>query len=134
MRRRRDIAIVLVLLMVLAGCAKTTTTPATPSIEAVSYKAITLAYDAYDLGMRTLRILEQNKIITAEQYTAVKDKVGWPVYKALVAAQTAAQAYALAPAADKATAEGKLTAALEVLATNQANFVEVVKSLQKGGS
>jgi hypothetical protein len=135
MNRKRNLTIILVLLMILAGCAgKTGTTPATPSIEAVSYKAITMAYDAYDLGMRTLRILQTNKIITLEQYNTVKDKVGWPVYKALVVAQDAAQAYALAPAAGKATAEGKLTAALEALAGVQAQFTAAVKQLQGGGS
>jgi len=52
-----------------------------------------MAFDAYDLAMSSLRTLEQQKVITTAKYTEIKDKFGWPCWKAIKAADIAANAW-----------------------------------------
>jgi len=58
-----------------------------------------MAFDTYDLGMTTLRTLQKQKIITSAQYTSVVDNFGWPCWKALKAADVAADAWMAAKSA-----------------------------------
>lgn len=129
---KRKLVVLLVVLLLLAGCAGKTAGVSNPTIEAVSFKTVSLAFDAYDLGMTTLRTLQKTKVITAAQYTNFKDKYGWPLYLSIKAADDAAQQYAAAPKESKASLEGKLTAALQALADNQGKFVKVVNDAQEG--
>ena len=98
LRKRNQLPLYLLLLLslfLILGCPpKLTTTPGVPSqpsqsAESVAYKTVLMAFDAYDLGMITLRILQKQKIITEAQYTAIKDKYGWPCWTALKAADVA---------------------------------------------
>jgi hypothetical protein len=54
---------------------------------------VALAFDAYDLGMTTLRTLQSQKLITSERYTEIKDKFGWPCWRAIKAADLAVEAW-----------------------------------------
>lgn len=128
---KRKVVAVIVVLLLLAGCAGKAGV-SNPTIEAISFKTITLAFDAYDLGMTTLRTLQRTKVITQAQYTSFKDKYGWPLYQSIKAADDAAQQYAAAPKESKASMEGKLTEALKALADNQGKFVKVVNDAQEG--
>lgn len=135
---RRLIAVIVVLLL-LAGCAGTTGTKpigATgtnqPSVEGASAYAINLAYDLYDTEMKALRLLQVQKVITEEKYQILKDKYGWPFYLAVKAADDAAQQYAAAPDADRATFGGKLTTALNAMADSKAKFKKVVDDAKEG--
>ena len=135
MNRKRNLVIVLVILLFLVGCAgKQTTTTTQPSPEAVAFRAITMAFDAYDMGMFTLRTLQQspNHIITTAQYESIKTKVAWPLYRAIVAAEAAAEKYAAAPAADKDSLYEKLLQALLAITNSQKEFMQVIQSLQGG--
>ena len=102
-RFNRPVACFLLALLItsLAACGgQVATQPgATPvpaqsqSQEAVAYKAVALAFDAYDLGMTTLRTLQVQKIITSAQYASIKDTYGWPAWKAIKAADVAVNAW-----------------------------------------
>lgn len=131
MNRKRNLTAVLVILFILIGCAGkgvvNTTQPT--SVEGIAFKTITLAFGAYDLGMTTLRTLERNKVITSAKYKSIKDSVAWPFYKALMAAETAAQEYATSPAVSKTTVEGKLNQALLSLNTFQSIFIETIQDI-----
>jgi hypothetical protein len=48
-----------------------------------------MAFDAYDLGMTALRTLQKQKIITKAKYIEIKDKYGWPCWRAIKAADIA---------------------------------------------
>ena len=98
LRKRNQLPLYLLLLLsllLILGCPpKQTTVPGVPSqssqsAESVAYKTVLMAFDAYDLGMITLRTLQKQNIITEAQYTAIKDKYGWPCWTALKAADVA---------------------------------------------
>ena len=133
MKGKRNLAIVLVIMFLLAGCASTgkqatgTTGTSQPSTEAVAFKALTVAFDAYDLGMTSLRMLQKNKIITTATYNQIKEKVAWPLYHAIVAGEAAAEKYAKVK--DSSTL-AQLTAALEVVAEAQKGFTSAVAKVQ----
>lgn len=130
MNRKRNLSIVLVVLFLLAGCAsigKQSTGTSQPSAEAVAYKALSVAFDAYDLGMTSLRMLQKNKIITTATYNQIKEKVAWPLYKAIVAGEAATEKYAKVK--DDSTL-AQLTAALEVVAEAQESFTGAVAKVQ----
>ncbi len=130
---RKRLAIVLVVLLLLAGCAgKQVAGTNQPSPEAVAYKAISVAFDAYDLGMTSLAAMHRGNLISTSQFEAVKKKVVWPLYTAILAAEAAAQEYALAPAASKESVQGNLTKALEAVATAQKEFTKAVGKVQEG--
>ena len=130
MNRKRNLAVILVIMFLLAGCASTgkqATGTTQPSTEAVAYKALSVAFDAYDLGMTSLRMLQKNKIITTATYNQIKEKVAWPLYKAIVAGEAAAEKYA---ATKDASTLAQLTAALEVVAEAQKGFTSAVAKVQ----
>jgi hypothetical protein len=139
-RKLKFLALALVLLLALApACspkAITTGEPAgqaqTQSPEAIAFKTVSIAFDAYDLGMLSLRTLQRTKIITQVQYDAAKKGVAWPLYNAIVAAEKAAHAYATAKPADKEGLYGKLTQAIFAMAGSQKEFTSLVTSLQGG--
>ena len=128
MNRKSKLTIILVVLLLLAGCAaKQVPGPTQTSQEAQAFKAVSIAFDAYDLGMSSLRMLQVNKIITLTKYTSIKDKYAWPLYRAIVAAQAAAEAYSQAPTDAML---GKVTAALVAVADSQREFTKVVQGVQ----
>lgn len=102
------------------------------SPEALAFKAVTVAFDAYDLGMISLRTLQKAKIITQAQFDSAKKAVAWPLYNAIVAAEKTAQAYSTGSSADKQSLYGKMTAALTAVAGSQKEFTALVGSLQGG--
>ena len=134
MKSRKSLAHLAILVivsinLVSMGCAGKQVVPgSTTSQAALAYKAVDTAYMAYDLAMSSLRMLQVNKIITLTQYNSIKDRVGWPVYHALVAAQAAAELYAKTPSD---TALEKVKLALEAVAVAQAGFTKVVQGVQK---
>lgn len=137
--KRKHLAILVLVLFVLAGCAgagKTVTpgtTPTTPpSDAAMAFSAVSKAFVGYDFGMTTLRELQKSGAITQAQFDSIKQRVAWPFYNAIVAADNAAHAYASAPPESKQSAQGKMTQALEAMAAGQKDFTELVNSL-KGG-
>jgi hypothetical protein len=105
------------------------TTPQPQSAKAIAYKSMDMAFDAYDLGMTTLRTLQKSGVITAAKYTEIKDKVGWPAYNAIKAADDAVQAWA---AAETTSNYDKMTAAFQVMTASQKSFTDLLTSLQGG--
>ena len=89
--------VLLTMFLALAGCQSLQPGISAPGLsqspEAIAYKAVLLAFDAYDLGMTTLRTLEQQKVITSAQYASIKDTYGWPAWKAIKAADVAVNAW-----------------------------------------
>jgi len=119
------------------GCAPKATVPTiggqvqvqtTP--KALAYKTISAAFSAYDLGMTTLRTLQQKGVITAAQYEKVKNDVGWPFYNAIKSADTAVEGWVKI---DDASSYGKAFAALDDLTGAQKDFTATIASVQKGG-
>lgn len=139
--RTRHLRLLLILclasMFLVTSCAQKNSLPGetptqTQSPEAIAFKAVTVAFDAYDLGMISLRTLQKANIITQVQYDATKKAVAWPLYNAIVAAEKAAQAYSTAKPADKESLYGKMTAALGAVAGSQKEFTALVTSLQGG--
>lgn len=134
-RKSKFLVLLLVLALALACSPKPVTTGGetpTQSPEAIAFKTVSIAFDAYDLGMLSLRTLQRTKIITQVQYDAAKKDVAWPLYNAIVTADKAAQAYATAKPADKESLYGKLTQAFLAMAGSQKEFTALVASLQGG--
>jgi hypothetical protein len=88
-----------------------------------------MAFDAYDLGMTSLRTLQKQKIITEAQYQDVKNKVGWPFYNAIKAADSAANAWVAATSDSTYT---RMVTALQEVANAQKDFTTLITSLQGG--
>lgn len=127
---RLVIITILCINLVSLGCAaKQVPGTSHTSQEAQTFKAVSIAFDAYDLAMSSLRMLQTNKIITLAKYNSIKDQYAWPLYRAIVAAQAAAEAYAKAPG--EATL-AKVTAALIAVADSQREFTKTIQSVQGG--
>lgn len=134
MKTNRLLPILLICLLIF-GCATSggnVKPPAPVSQEAVAYKAVSIAFDAYDVSMVTLRTLQTANLITLAQYEKIKKDVAWPLYNTIVAADSAAQKYAAALPADKQNLYDQLTQALVAVAASQKELATTIKSLQGG--
>lgn len=129
---RLMVLLVCLLVMSCATSGGNVKPPAPISQESVAYKAVSIAFDAYDVSMVTLRTLQTANLITLTQYEKVKKDVAWPLYNAIVAADSVAQKYAAALPADKQTLYDQLTQALVAVAASQKELATTIKSLQGG--
>lgn len=132
---RANLLVLLLAFLLIFGCATSggnVQKPVTISQEAIAFKAVSIAFDAYDLSMTTLRTLQTANLITLTQFEKVKKNISWPLYNSIVAADSTAQKYAAALPADKQNLYDQLTQALVAVAASQKELATVIKSLQGG--
>lgn len=132
---RFNVFVLLLILLFVFGCATgggNVQPPAPVSQEAVAFKAVSTVFEAYDMSMTALRILEASNLITFDQFNKIKKDIAWPLYNSIVAADVIAQRYATAPAAEKQNLYDQLTQALAAVAAGEKELATVIKSIPGG--
>jgi hypothetical protein len=88
-----------------------------------------MAFDAYDLAMSSLRTLQKLDKITEAQFQSIKEKYGWPCWRAIKAADVAVSAWASNKSASN---QAKMDAAFDSMYQLQKLLAAQVTQL-KGG-
>lgn len=133
-RRYLLLSLILLSTLLILGCPKQVPPPSGvhpegQSPKMIAFQAVDTAFDVYFLGMTTLRTLQKSGVITEAKFVEVKDKVGWPVYNAIKAADDALQAWVVSSTDAN---YGKMQVAFKAMGASQKSFSDLLTSLQGG--